>query len=256
MRTDSTGLKPDKRVIKDFIDSEFSGYSYLTWPDEEPGSNKEIDALFRFHEEWIAVEHTRIVRFEHEIVSDKQFQFIKKELKKRCEVPEEGSYVISLPCVNFGSKLKQEKLIKALVSCIPRAYKSVPLGRGVYFHIDGFPFKVWIYHRSMDLSGFEFRQSNPEGPNQYPNTDNSIGEKLSKLMLYGKKKCKTILLLENTVGNSDPFIVRDSIFKYEAENKVLLDRLIEIVHGPSGSINYCEYELTLSREIWGHRGRT
>lgn len=250
MKSSNSELKPDKKAIIEFVESEFPGHTALEFPDEVPGSNKEIDALVQQNGEKIAIEHTRIVRYEHEAASNAQFKSIKAELEKSCKVPDCGAYSVFLPCVDYGGKKQQRKLLKVLSDKLQNALKSVQIGEGLDVQLDGFPFKAWIHRRVSETSVVVFRQFNPEGPGQFPKTAQNINKKLDKLLPYKSKDCKTLLLLECVSGDSDSFLVIDSLLSYEKKNKVCLDRLFEIIHERNEVVNFCEYKLESYRNMF------
>lgn len=252
MKRNNGNLKPDKRAIIEFIKSEFPGHTDLEFPDEIPGSTKEIDAIVQLDGERIAIEHTRIVRYEHETASNVQFGSIKAELIKSCEVPSCGSFSVFLPCVDFGGRKDQRKLLKVLLDQLPSALKLVQIGEGMDLPLNGFPFKAWIHRRKSETSEIVFKQFNPEGPGQYPKTAQSISKKLDKLFPYKSKGFKTLLLLESIRGDSDSFLVIDSLLGYEEKNKIRLDRLFEILHEQNEVVNFCEYKLESYRNMY-HR---
>ena len=241
-------MRQDEKIYRKFVEDNFPNHTDLEIPEKTPGADREIDATFTSNGTKYALEHTRIVRFEHEARSNAQFKKMRDQLHTQVK-PILGLPISAwLPCRNYGDQENQRRIVKTVSEILAESTPSIDELKILEIPLEGQDIFLRVYWRKQDGEGFRFRQLNPEGKVQFPNTARKIEEKLGKLAPYKVKGFRILLLTETLARDAHPHPVIGPLLTFERTKGIALDELWE-VQPASNFSRYTSYELDSFRRI-------
>lgn len=193
-------LRREDEVIKSFVrylaDNLYSGLQITQWPDKQPGSIGEIDAIAEGVGKRVAIEHTSIDSLPSQRLDDARYVKVFVPLEQEFRTRSDLCASISVPFGAVPTGVNWDAVRDALRNWISREVPNLAHVRTEH-NIDGVPFPITVLKPSS-ICHLWFARGATEDPNFADRLLDLMNEKAKKLVKYKEAVYLTIILIENS----------------------------------------------------------
>ncbi len=190
--------RPDqKEIIQQFVNHLANHYNSSlqidSWPDEERGTSKEIDAIAGH----FAIEHTSIDTIPNQRRDAAWFLQAVGSLEEEFFGKLPFRLMVILPYEGIQTGQDWSLIRAALRSWIQDEAFDLLEGSHIIRDVPGVPFKFQVQKRASRQPRLLFARTAPEDESLYKRLRKQLGRKAEKLLPYKKQGRTTILLIES-----------------------------------------------------------